>query len=300
MPTKSETELAATTDVFDRRQLHALGVLIPIELHPLSFLPGRHPLGRPGDGLRFLRTREFEPGEDNPRDVDRFSPPGELWVNEWEAESRASIRLLADFSASMAYPAKAEVQRRLILQLTYSLWRAGERLTVSFFGDRIHAEVRKRNLPAQLQALLRHLASAPNLPGTDIAGVLQSCARDRHAARDDLIFVSSDFLTMTVTQWRSAIAQWRYKVIPVVITFELSEEMIGLTKMWDPERRSHRLTLLSRARIRRINQEERARVEELGRLFRSTGLDYIVLSRERDVYMQLVRLARSRRQRSNR
>jgi uncharacterized protein (DUF58 family) len=291
--------------MLDRRQLHALGVLIPIDLHPLAFLPGRHPLGRAGDGLRFLRTREFDSREDNPRDVDRFSLPGAPWINEWEAESRASIRLLADLSGSMAHSSKAAVQRRLVLQLTYSLWRAGDRLTVNFFGERIYSEVRERNLPAQLQALWRQLLATPKLGGTDILRVLQACAESRRGPGDDLVFLSSDFLSLTAREspvaaqeWRSTLRQWGYSLVPVVITFELPEEISGLAKMWDPERGRQRLTLFSPARVRRINQEERARVARLVGLFRSTGLDHIVLHTERDVYTQLVTLARRRRQRT--
>jgi uncharacterized protein (DUF58 family) len=302
MRMRPEAEGQGSKSTLDRRQLHALGVLIPIDLHPLSFLPGRHPLGRAGEGLRFLRTREFDPREDDPRDIDRFSPPGERWVNEWEAESRASIGLLADMSGSMAYGPKAAVQRRLILQLTYSLWRAGDRVSVSLFGDSTYSEVRKRNLPAQLQALWHELNSPQSLGGIDVLHVLRSRADTHTGPRDDLIFISSDFLSLTVREpvvaaqeWRAALQQWGYSLIPVVITFELPEAISGLTKMWDPVRRKQRLTLLSPGRIRRINQEERARVARLTSLFRGTGVDYMVLDRERDVYMQLVRLARRRR-----
>ncbi len=90
----------------DSQSLQALGVLMPIRLSPLKFLPGRHPLGRAGSGLRFLRTRLFQQGEDNPRDIDKFSPKEARQVIEWEEEAQASIMVLADVSASMALPAK--------------------------------------------------------------------------------------------------------------------------------------------------------------------------------------------------
>lgn len=93
----------STEAILDKRKLQTLGVLLPIRLNALSFFSGRHALGRAGEGMRFLRTRPFEPGEDNPRDIDKFSPPGEVWVNEWEAEAQASVLMFADVSASMSF-----------------------------------------------------------------------------------------------------------------------------------------------------------------------------------------------------
>ena len=83
------------TPVVNRQALHALGVLIPIQFHPVKILPGRHPLGRAGDGMRLLRTRPYVIGEDNPRDIDKFSPAADRQVNEWEDEALASIMLFA-------------------------------------------------------------------------------------------------------------------------------------------------------------------------------------------------------------
>ena len=75
----------------DRRQLEEKGVILPIKRLPIRFLPGRHLLGRAGDGMRFLRSRPYDPLEDNPRDIDKFSPKFDLTVNEWEHETQAEL-----------------------------------------------------------------------------------------------------------------------------------------------------------------------------------------------------------------
>ena len=59
----SEDEAAAEA-MLDKRKLQSLGVLLPIRLSALSFFSGRHPLGRAGEGMRFLRTRPFESRQD--------------------------------------------------------------------------------------------------------------------------------------------------------------------------------------------------------------------------------------------
>lgn len=289
----------------DRQALQALGVLMPIRLSPLKFLPGRHPLGRAGSGLRFLRTRLFQQGEDNPRDIDKFSPQKERQVIEWEEESQASIMLLADVSASMAIPAKSSLRNATILQLTYSLWRAGDRIGTVFFSSAMHNEIRAANLKMQLERLTSALKNLTSYPETDILTVLKRYLTQASRNRPDLLFVVSDFVSTQDDKlkldadWYPVLNQLRGNLIPVIISYEIPSGIRGMLKLWDPERRSRRLTWFSSDRIHRINQEEKERVAALTRKFRAAGLDYLVISSQREIYPQLAQLARQRRGRKN-
>jgi len=289
----------------DRQSLQALGVLMPIRLSPLKFLPGRHPLGRPGDGLRFLRTRRFQQGEDNPKDIDKFSPPDELMVIEWEEEAQASIAILADVSASMALPLKASLRNASLLQLTYSLWRAGDRVGTIFFSSSLHKEVKAANLKTQMERLSDALATMSVPATTNVASILnQYLSRVQHRC-PDLLFLVSDFVSLDDgninpgADWRTILNRMRHNLIPVVITFEVPSGLRGLIKLWDPERRRRRMTWFSQGRISRINNEEKERVASLVEKFRAAGLDYLVISSQRQIYPQLANLARQRRRRKN-
>ncbi len=301
MPTASVETAEA---ILDRRRLHALGVLLPIRLSGLSFFSGRHPLGRAGEGMRFLRTRPFEPGEDNPRDIDRFSPPGELLVTEWEAEAQASVLAYADVSASMRFPPHAALMNLALLQLTYSLWRAGDRVRTILYSKEARTVVESRNLKSQLDKLIRHLDTDSELAGEDAVDVMMEHAARRRRQRTDLIFIMSDFQTTAggVDQadshaWHRAIRAVATDVVPIIVSFVLPEEQRGAIRFWDGERCRHALTLLTPARIRRINADESARVAGLVRCFRQLGMDHIVLRSAHDVYPELAKLARWRRQR---
>ena len=291
--------------IIDRQALHALGVLIPIQFHPVKVLPGRHPLGRAGDGMRLLRTRPYVAGEDNPRDIDKFSPPNGRRVVEWEDEAQASITLLADTSASMAPPLKAALRNACLLQLTYSLWRAGDRVGTTFFDCALHEHIRAANLKMQLERLAAALVRPHAARTTDVSSVLRLYLDQFRHHRSDLLFVLSDFVATDESEldpeiaWRPVLNQMRRNVVPVVISFEISSRTQGAMKLWDPERRSRRLTWFSSQRIRRINQEERERVSSLVRKFRSAGLDYMILSSQRQIYPQLVKLSRMRRLRKH-
>lgn len=293
---------AAAQPLLDKRRLDALGVLLPIRLQALSFNPGRHPLGRPGEGMRFLRSRPYEPGEDNPRDIDKFSPEGEYWVNEWEAEARASICVYADVSGSMSADQPAAVRNLALLQLTYSLWRASDRVRTVFYGGEQIEEFAERNLRSQLDKLIYYLSSCPSQAPQDLLEFLPRLSERSRKAKDDLAFLVSDFRKLASTpnytgSWSARLRSLRCDVIPIIISFELSTEQCGHAKLWDVDSRRQRLVLMTPRRARQINTREAQRVGDLERLFRAIGLDSLTLRQERDVYPSLSTLARLRRRR---
>ncbi len=299
----SDEEPAAQA-ILDKRKLQSLGVLLPIRLSALSFFSGRHPLGRAGEGMRFLRTRPFESGHDNPRDIDKFSPPSEYWINEWEAEAQASVMIYADVSASMQFGPKAALLHLTLLQLTYSLWRASDRVRTILYHEAKQKLVAKRNLKSQLEHLIARLNDDDLQAGQSVIEVLTEHASNKKSVRDDLLFVVSDFCPRTadsaaddVHDWGVVMRALSCDVVPITISFELAAGRRGAIRLWDAERRQHRLTLMTSSRIAAINAAERARVEALQSLFRRLGLDHLVLRRELDVYPELAKLARWRRRR---
>lgn len=301
MLTKQE-DPAAT--ILDKRKLQTLGVLLPIRLNALSFFSGRHPLGRAGEGMRFLRTRPFVSGEDNPRDIDKFSPPGEVWINEWEAEAQASVLMYADVSASMSFQPKAALRNLALLQLTYSLWRANDRVrTILFSADKLQM-IAQRNLKSQLEQLMEQLNAIDMLPGEDAIEVLAAYASKKRSVRDDLIFLVSDFCPIRDAAIDDDLASWREvqrmlpcDIVPVIVSFELDTGQRGSIRLWDAERHKHRLTFVTPARIERINAAEAERVAALAQRFRRLGMDHLVLRHEADVYPELAKLATWRRSR---
>jgi uncharacterized protein (DUF58 family) len=278
---------------------------MPIKLSPLKFLPGRHPLGRAGSGLRYLRTRQFLQGEDNPRDIDKFSPPGDRQVIEWEEEAQSSITILADTSASMDIPFKSSLRNAAIMQLTYSLWRAGDVVRTILFSSELHNEIKAANLKTQMDRLSGSLSNIVVHNETDISMVLKNYMHKVSRNVPDLIFLVSDFVSMQNKNFhldaklQQVINRLRHNLIPVIISFEVGSGIGGMLKVWDPERQTRRLTWFSSSRVRKINLEEKQRVEALKNTFRSVGMDCMVINNQRNIYPQLAQLARIRRRRKN-
>lgn len=295
-------EDSAADTLLDKRRLQALGILLPLRLTGLSFFSGRHALGRAGEGMRFLRTRPFESGQDNPRDIDKFSPPGELRINEWEAEAQATIHLFADVSASMHFAPKKGLLNLALLQLTYSLWRAGDRVKTTLVDSSSSETIGKRNLKSQLNELIIRLKSDSLSAGRDMADVLTEHQQSIHSSHEDLVFTISDFCGMRddsadldEARWRSLQRRSSCDVVPVIISFALAQEQRGSVRLWDAEANRHRMTLLTPSRVAAINAAEVARVEHVVQRFRGLGMSCAVLRRAQDTYPEFARLARWRR-----
>ncbi|NNC77195.1 MAG: hypothetical protein HKN77_04480 [Woeseiaceae bacterium] len=294
----------SSVNVLGRDDLLSLGVLVPIQFNPVRVLPGRHPLRRAGDGMRVLRTRPYIQGEDNPRDIDKFSPSNDRQVIEWEDEAQASVTLLVDMSASMASMQKAALRNATVMQLVYSLWRAGDRVGVEMFDSRIHTRIWAANLRSQMQRTTTALLSQPRTGRlTEVSATLNAFVGQDRRRHSNLLFVISDFVTdgeNTLSpshDWNDAINEVQQNIVPVIISFKVSSDCAGLQKLSDAERPLRRLVWMNRARIRAINNEERLRVADLEARFRAAGLDSMNLIRQDMIYPQLLHLARRRRQR---
>lgn len=295
--------LSGAQSLVDLPSLHALGVLVPIRFSPVKLLPGRHPLGRAGFGMRLLRTRPFVGGEDNPRDIDKYSAPDDRQVAEWEDEAQASITLLVDTSASMQTGLQGPVRNTCILQLLYSLWRAGDRVGVALFDTRVRSEIRCANLRSQMQQTAQALLRTPEGASTDVTAALNAFVRRDRRRHSNLLFLISDFLPSHAaeieprSEWRSSINEIRHNIVPVIISFKIPATTSGLVKLIDPEHDERRMVRLNARRVNQINCAEAQRTRALQRRFRSAGLDCMTVADQRDVYPELTRLARVRRQR---
>lgn len=290
----------AAAPLVDPASLQKLGVVVPIRFNPVQILPGRHALGQAGEGMRILRSRPYVPRDDNPRDIDKFSPPGQRNVIEWESEAQATMTILADVSASTNAPMLAPLRNLSVLQLTYSLGRAGDRVALGLFDTTIQSEVRAANLAQQLRQSAAALRRDYGNRATDIQKTLAEEARRRSRMPCQLLFVVSDFASQDVlaaSEWQRILSGLRCTLVPVIVTYEIPQSVGGAMKLVDAESSSRRLTWLSRRGISRINHDEADRVRSLVTLFRSVGLDCLIVRRQRDVYPGLVELARTRRSR---
>jgi len=206
----------------------------------------------------------------------------------------------------MSFPPKLAVRNLALLQLTYLLWRACDLVRTVFYSKDKQEEFAERNLKTQLEKLSYRMADERWAEGVDVLETIEQSGLTTRGNKNDIAFIVSDFSPISnsaemapTSRWHSLMRKIPGDLVPVIISFKLSREIIGAIKLWDPERQTQRLTLLTPSRVDRINEKERQRVERLEAFFRKLGLDYLLLRQERDVYPQLARLTGLRRRRKS-
>ncbi len=96
-----------------------------------SAIGGRHASTRKGESLDFADYRPYVPGDDFRRiDHNLYARLGQLVVREFEAEEELALKIVLDFSTSMAFYGKADTARRLAGMVAYLGLVGGDRVSL--------------------------------------------------------------------------------------------------------------------------------------------------------------------------
>ncbi|MCC6333133.1 MAG: DUF58 domain-containing protein [Myxococcales bacterium] len=193
-----------------------------------------------GQGSDFSELRAYEPGDDVRHiDWNVTARSGEPWVRVYEEERELTVFLLVDVSGSMAYGShqglKSDSSARLAATLVRSAQRAGDRVGLITFADRVLSVDPPRKGRAHATRLLERLALPVDAgPGTDLRGALHRLLELRR--RSAMVFVLSDFAAAPYDDLLRAAAA-RYDLVPVVLRdrAEWALPSDGLVRLRDAE-----------------------------------------------------------------
>jgi uncharacterized protein (DUF58 family) len=240
-------------------------------------------------------AREYQVGDDVRRmDWSLTARTTVPHVRDTVAERELETWLVVDRSASMAWGTaqceKQEVATGVAAAFAFLNNRAGNRVgAVLADGPKPHV-VPARTGRDPVLALLHLLLTRPGTDAADLAGAL--VVAERLARRRGLVVVVSDFLDQG--SWPIALRRLagRHSVIAVEVRDPREDALppVGLLTLVDPET-GRRLEVQTnsaklRARFEAAAVEQRDRV---GRAVREAGCRHLVLSTERDWFLDLVR-----------
>jgi hypothetical protein len=246
----------------------------PAEFHYRLWKPSRgvHPgahRGRAlGSGMEF-RGYQGLLDQPDPRRYDaRASVREALGGPRFRAYSQPAsvpVTVIADLSASMAFPGKLELLAQFVAAAGFSAYRSGD--AFGFIGcdallrtDFLLPPSRSRQAPFELARRLRVLQPHNN----SAAGLL--AARYWLKPQPGLVFICSDFHLPLALLEKLLAGLARHRVVPVVFWQRAEFESLprfGLADVVDPETGTRR-TLLLRPRLReRIRQQFAARREQI-------------------------------------
>lgn len=280
-----------------------------------------------GQGMNFEEVREYQPG-DEVRSIDwnvtaRMNHP---FVKKFVEERELTLMLLVDVSGSGVFGSRAQSKRELAAEiasvLAFSAIRNNDKVGLILFSDEVEKFIPPRKGRRHVLRVIREvLFFEPQRRGTDLNGALEFLMRvTPHKA---ITVVISDFIGSpaaatqrdsrelrpqmmvleSVVQASYAMlrhANRRHDVVAVQITdpYELDLPALGRLVLQDAETGEIVEVNTGDARKRNAFAQRQARAQaELGKLFRSAGVDAIQLRTDQPYSAELGRFFETRERR---
>jgi uncharacterized protein (DUF58 family) len=260
-----------------------------------------------GGGLEFEESRPYAPGDDVRHiDWNATARSGRPMLKLFREERDQTLLLLLDVSASMGFGStgrsKASLAAHAAALLAAAAGRAGDRVALLAFSDRVELELPARRGDAHVWSVVRAAvgAAAGARGATGLAGALGRVeALARHHA---VVVVLSDFrdealLASGPARLRLASLARRHDVVAAGVLDPREEELPagGPLRLVDAERPGR--ALLIDTGSRRVRARYRAaclaRRHALERRLRADGADCLWLRSDRDPLPALARFFRS-------
>jgi uncharacterized protein (DUF58 family) len=279
-----------------------------------------------GQGMNFDEVREYQPG-DEVRSIDwnvtaRMNHP---FIKKFVEERELTLMLLVDVSGSGLFGSRTQSKRELAAEiasvLAFSAIRNNDKVGLVLFSDEVEKFIPPRKGRRHVLRVIREvLLFQPQRPGTDLNRALEFLLRvTPHKA---IAVMISDFIgspaeaggrngrprpqMMLLESLAQAAypmlrhANRRHDLVAVQIadTFELELPALGRLVLQDAETGEIVEINTGDARKRTAFAERQARAQnELGRLFRSAGIDAIQLRTDQPYAAELGRFFETREKR---
>ncbi|MAE96358.1 MAG: DUF58 domain-containing protein [Deltaproteobacteria bacterium] len=273
-----------------------------------------------GAGIEFEESRPYVPGDDvRFLDANVMARTGHPYVKRFREERDQTVHLVVDVSGSMAFGSsghpsstKGSVAARVAALVAVAALRAGDRVGLHTFDERVREELPPARGGAQLWQVLDRLLAAPGELGGP-TGLAASFARVRASARRrSLVFVVSDFRDEGFFEAGDARGQrpgpsprvdWvalaRHHDLVAVLVHDPREDRLpraGTLRLADPERPGRRFFLrTNRAVVRdRYRAASEVRRRAVIRRLRGDGASVLLLRTDRDPLQVLFRFFTAR------
>ena len=256
-----------------------------------------------GRGMEFDEVREYQPGDEiRTIDWNVTARMGRPFIKRYVEERELTVMLLVDVSASGNFGSikhlKNEVATEICAILALSAIKNNDKVGMIMFTDKIEKFIPPKKGPKHVLRVIRELlCSQPTGKGTNISVALEYLNKITH--RRTISFIVSDFIANDYAH-AVRIANKRHDMIAITIVDPREQELpnVGFIELRDAE--SDEILLLdtadSLARREFGALNNRRRLEQT-RLFRSMGVDEILINTNRHHVEPIVRFFRMREKR---
>lgn len=274
---------AAGERVFDDEFLHKLERLELLARKIFrGLLRGERSTARRGHGLEFSDFRQYAPGDDFRHiDWNIYARLDQLFLKLHASEEDLTLHLIVDASASMGFgePSKFDYARRLAAALAYIALRNLDRVGVSVVADGLSAglpPIKARHHMARLLVFLREL---PCAGVTRLGPALREfVTRTRSPG---LVILISDLLgAEAVQEGIEALCYGGHDVVVIQLLAEseIDPPLDGALRMVDVETGDELEVTVDRELRRLYQQRLQRELQEVERLCRRRGVEYLRVS----------------------
>jgi uncharacterized protein (DUF58 family) len=256
-----------------------------------------------GRGMEFDEVREYQPGDEiRTIDWNVTARMGRPFIKRYVEERELTVMLLVDVSASGNFGSikhlKNEVATEICAILALSAIKNNDKVGMIMFTDKIEKFIPPKKGPKHVLRVIRELlCSQPTGKGTNISVALEYLNKITH--RRTISFIVSDFIADDYAH-AVRIANKRHDMIAITIVDPREQELpnVGFIELRDAE--SGEILLvdtadsLTRKEFGALNNRQRL---EQSRLFRSMGVDEILINTNRHHVEPIVRFFRMREKR---
>ncbi|UPT72928.1 MAG: DUF58 domain-containing protein [Elusimicrobiota bacterium] len=259
-----------------------------------------------GRGMEFASVREYAEGDD-PRDIDRnvSARAGKAFVRQYVEERELTVVIAVDLSASLSFGSadrqKREAATEIGAALAFAALQNNDKVGLAVLTDGLEKWLPPRKGRRHVLAVIREiLAYEPKGARTALAPALERLAR--MLKRRCILVVVSDFRDSGFERALKLCAL-KHDLIPVVIEdpreASLPASAGAVLAVRDPETGAEGLIDLA-ADAGDYAREERARRDELARVFRAAGVEPVASSTDKPPLDPLLAFFRRRAKRRSR
>ena len=256
-----------------------------------------------GRGMEFDEVREYQPGDEiRTIDWNVTARMGRPFIKRFVEERELTVMLLVDISPSgnfgSAEQLKNEVATEICALLAFSAIKNNDKVGLIIFTDKVEKFIPPKKGIKHVSRVIRELLCAqPTGKGTNIPVALEYL--NKIAARRAISFLVSDFIAVNYAH-ALRIANKRHDVIAVSITDPREQELpnVGFVELRDAESGETLLVDTSNTHARKeYSALCNRQAQERSKLFRSMGVDEIVINTGKHYIDPIVRFFRIREKR---
>lgn len=257
-----------------------------------------------GRGVEFAEVREYIPGDDvRSIDWNVTARTGRTHVREYQDERELTVILACDLSGSQFFGTGAKLKQEITAEiaalLAFSALRNNDKVGLLLFTEGAERYWPPKKGRTHILALIRDLlAFKPKKRGTRLAESLDTL--NRLLKRRSIVFLISDFQDHGYEK-ALRMTGLKHDAIGLVIEDPRESELPALPAwiaMEDPETGERAFIPAASSAVRRkLKESHQSRKEELERLFRSAGMDYVRIQTDRPYADPLVKFFRLRAKR---